>query len=52
MKEELQAKRDRLDKYSPGWRDMKHENGNPIFSPDGTMLDDRGKRSVFDDVDE
>lgn len=29
-----------------------HENGKPQFSPDGTMLDENGNRSIFDDVDE
>lgn len=27
-------------------------NGAPMFSDDGTMLDENGNRSVFDDVDE
>lgn len=31
---------------------MKHLNGRPKFSLDGTMLDDNGNRSIFDDVDE
>ncbi len=30
----------------------KHDNGAPMFAPDGTMLDDKGNRSIFDDVDE
>lgn len=30
----------------------RHPNGTPLFAPDGTMLDDSGNRSVFDDVDE
>lgn len=30
---------------------MKHPNGAPVFAPDGTMLDDKGNRSIFDDVD-
>lgn len=29
-----------------------YPNGNPVFSKDGTMLDERGNRSVFDDIDE
>lgn len=29
-----------------------HPNGNPKFADDGTMLDEQGKRSIFDDVDE
>ncbi|MDO8534109.1 MAG: hypothetical protein Q7S17_05130 [Xanthobacteraceae bacterium] len=31
---------------------MKHKNDAPMFAPDGTMLDDQGNRSIFDDVDE
>lgn len=30
----------------------KHPNGAPMFAPDGMMLDDKGNRSIFDDVDE
>lgn len=30
---------------------MKHPNGAPQFAPDGTMLDEKGNRSIFDDVD-
>lgn len=29
----------------------RHANGKPKYAPDGTMLDCRGERSVFDDVD-
>lgn len=29
-----------------------HPNGNPKFADDGTMLDEQGNRSIFDDVDE
>lgn len=42
----------RLDESTPDWRNLKHENGNAQFSADGTMLDDQGNRSIFDDVDE
>lgn len=28
-----------------------HANGKPKYAPDGTLLDDKGNRSVFDDVD-
>lgn len=31
---------------------MKHANGAPLYAPDGTLLDDKGNRSIFDDVDE
>jgi hypothetical protein len=31
---------------------MRHANGRPVFAPDGTMLDDDGNRSIFDDVGE
>lgn len=29
-----------------------YPNGAPMFSADGTMLDDKGNRSIFDDIDE
>lgn len=32
--------------------EQRHPNGAPMWAPDGTLLDDRGNRSVFDDVDE
>jgi hypothetical protein len=31
---------------------MRYANGAPKFALDGTMLDDKGSRSIFDDVDE
>ncbi len=31
---------------------MKHDNGAAMFAPDGTLLDEKGNRSIFDDVDE
>jgi tRNA G37 N-methylase TrmD len=31
---------------------QKHPNGAPIFAPDGTMLDQNGARSIFDDIAE
>jgi hypothetical protein len=49
---EAQANRLRLDQDLPGWREMLHENGNPKFAQDGTMLDDKGNRSIFDDLDD
>lgn len=30
----------------------RHPNGAPKWASDGTLLDDHGKRSIFDDVDE
>ena len=30
---------------------LKYDNGRPKFAPDGTMLDENGNRSIFDDVD-
>lgn len=30
----------------------RYPNGAPMFAPDGMMLDDKGNRSIFDDVDE
>jgi len=41
-----------MDEEVPGWRDIKYENGAPKFSPTGTLLDENGLRSIFDDVDE
>ena len=32
--------------------EMKHANGRPKYAPDGTMMNDQGNRSIFDDVDE
>ena len=29
----------------------KYPSGKPMFAPDGTLLDERGNRSIFDDVD-
>lgn len=29
----------------------KYPNGAPMYAPDGTMLNDAGHRSIFDDVD-
>ena len=40
-----------LDMTTPDWRSLKHPNGAPMFSPTGTLLDDQGNRSIFDDVD-
>lgn len=31
---------------------MKHTNGRPKYAADGTMLDHKGNRSIFDDIDE
>ena len=31
---------------------FKHPNGAPMYSRDGTMLDEHGNRSIFDDVDQ
>ncbi len=33
-------------------RAAKYQNGFPMFSRDGTMLDEYGNRSIFDDVDQ
>jgi len=49
LKEAAQMRRE-LDEYLPGWREMKHENGKPKYAQDGTMLTDRGVRSIFDDL--
>lgn len=31
--------------------EKKHANGAPMYAPDGTLLDDKGNRSIFDDID-
>jgi hypothetical protein len=31
---------------------LRHSNGAPMYAPDGTLLDEKGNRSIFDDVDE
>ncbi|RUW81525.1 hypothetical protein [Mesorhizobium sp. M2A.F.Ca.ET.067.02.1.1] len=41
----------RLDVRSDEQRAAKHPNGRHQWSPDGTLLDENGNRSVFDDVD-
>lgn len=50
--EPVSDKVSRLDQNVRGWREMRHDNGRPVFSEDGTMLDENGNRSIFDDVDE
>lgn len=47
-----ESKTARLDEATPGWREMTRPNGARMFSSDGTMLDDKGNRSIFDDIDE
>lgn len=32
--------------------EQRHPNGAPMWAPDGTLLDDKGNRSIFDDVDD
>lgn len=34
------------------WKVNDYPNGRPMFAPNGTMLDENGNRSIFDDVDE
>jgi hypothetical protein len=41
-----------LDLHTPGWREHRYGNGQRVFADDGTMLDEKGNRSIFDDVDE
>jgi hypothetical protein len=40
-----------VEQRSEEHRYLKHPNGRPMFSWDGTMLDASGNRSIFDDVD-
>lgn len=42
----------RLSAGIPDWRSLRHDNGTAMFALDGTMLNDQGNRSIFDDVDE
>jgi primosomal protein N' len=41
----------RLDVRTDEQRAAKHPNGQHQWSPDGTLLDENGNRSIFDDVD-
>jgi hypothetical protein len=50
--DECAAKRKNLDKYCPNWRDLRYDNDAPMFADTGMMLDEKGNRSIFDDVDE
>lgn len=51
--EEIAAKLTQMDIDMPGWRERKYANGAPMWSSTtGMMLNDRGTRSIFDDVDE
>lgn len=36
----------------PDWQLQRHPNGQRKWADDGTMLNDKGTRSIFDDVDE
>ena len=50
---DLAAKLTQMDIDMPGWRERKYANGAPMWSSTtGMMLNDRGTRSIFDDVDE
>lgn len=42
----------RLDMRTDEQRAAKHANGQHVWSPDGTLLGENGKRSIFDDVDQ
>jgi hypothetical protein len=46
------ARKKELDRFDPGWRHKTYPNGAKMYAKDGTMLDDKGNRSIFDDVDE
>lgn len=32
--------------------ESRYPGGQPMYAPDGTMLDELGNRSIFDDIDE
>ena len=40
------------DRHVLDWRGMAHANGQRRFADDGTMLDENGARSIFDDVEQ
>lgn len=40
-----------LDRISPDWREMRYPTGERKYADDGTMLNENGTRSIFDDVD-
>ncbi|PBB96697.1 hypothetical protein [Mesorhizobium sp. WSM3862] len=40
-----------IDKRTDEQRAAKHPNGRHVWAPDGTLLDENGNRSIFDDVD-
>lgn len=42
----------RLDEATPGWRDMRYDDGAKMFSTTGTLLTPNGDRSIFDDIDD
>ena len=42
----------RIDVRTDEQRAAKHDNGAHMWSPDGTLLDEHGNRSIFDDVDQ
>lgn len=50
--DEAEAKRARMDRDTPGWREARYPSGRLIYAPDGTMMDDSDirRRSIFDDV--
>lgn len=46
------AKQARAAACDPNWQESRHPNGQRKWADDGTMLNERGTRSIFDDVDE
>lgn len=52
LKQKQAERQKKIDKLPEDWRTQTHPNGRPMWSPDGTLLDDKGNRSIFDDVDE
>lgn len=46
------AKQARAAAADPDWQTSRHPNGQRKWADDGTLLTERGTRSVFDDVDE
>jgi hypothetical protein len=50
--EEIAERQAKNDAHYPDWREERYPNGQRKWSDDGTLLDERGNRSIFDDVDE
>jgi hypothetical protein len=50
--DEALEKQAQLDVAVPDWRTQAYASGARCYDGDGTLLDENGRRSIFDDVDE